>query len=181
MSCMMSRNIEIKARVDDLASIRDCVRSATGEGSVVLRQVDTFFACPHGHLKLRELADSRGAELIYYERPNHTGPKESRYVVHRTEDGESLRHVLSQSLGVLGVVRKRRELFLVGQTRVHLDEVEGLGSFVELEVVLRPDQSPSEGTAVATSLMKQLHIPDDHLVDRAYVELFEDAARPEIG
>ena len=59
----------------------------------------------------------------------------------------------------------------MGQTRVHLDEVEGLGTFVELEVVLRPDQSPAEGTLIATGLMKKLGISDDQLVDRAYLDL----------
>jgi adenylate cyclase class IV len=105
----MNRNIEIKARVDNLASVRDRAKALVGETSVVLKQEDTFFVCPNGRLKLRQSAGSAEAELIYYERPDRRGPKESHYVIHRTRDGESLKQVLSQSLGVRGVVRKRRE------------------------------------------------------------------------
>ncbi len=170
----MNRNVEIKARVDNLTPIRDRVRNLADKGPVILEQKDTFFVCPHGRLKLRQLTGAPEAELIYYERPDRKGPKESHYIVHRTRNGDDLHRVLAQSLGVQGVVCKRRELFLVGQTRVHLDEVEGLGSFVELEVVLQPDQSPSEGTVVATALMERLGITSGQLVDRAYLDLLAD-------
>ena len=102
----MNRNVEIKARVDSLTPIRDGVRALADEGSRILEQEDTFFACPRGRLKLRQLVGAPEAELIYYERPDHAGPKESRYIVHRTRDGESLKQVLSQSCGIRGVVRK---------------------------------------------------------------------------
>jgi predicted adenylyl cyclase CyaB len=171
MSEQMKRNVEIKAQVSSLAAIRDRVRALVSEGPTVLQQEDTFFVCPSGRLKLRQFVGAAEAELIYYERPDCEGPKESHYVVHRARDGEGLKQVLSQSLGVRGVVRKHRELFLMGQTRVHLDEVEGLGMFVELEVKLRPDQSPVEGTSIATQLMEQLGITGDQLVDRAYIDL----------
>jgi predicted adenylyl cyclase CyaB len=167
----MNRNVEIKARVDSLAPVRDRIESLHGKGPTVLRQEDTFFVCPTGRLKLRQSPDSPEAELIYYKRANLAQPKETQYIIHRTRDGESLKQAMSQSLGIQGVVRKRRELFLVGQTRVHLDEVEGLGTFVELEVVLRPDQSSAEGTAIATKLMQQLGISGNDLIDGAYIDL----------
>jgi predicted adenylyl cyclase CyaB len=173
----MNRNVEIKARVDSLASIRDSVRNLADKGPLILEQTDTFFVCPHGRLKLRQLVGSAEAELIYYERQDRKGPKESHYVVHRSPDGEGLKRLLSQSLGVRGVVCKRRELFLVGQTRVHLDDVEGLGAFVELEVVLRPDQTPSDGTLVATGLMERLGLLSGQLVDRAYLDLLDDGGQ----
>jgi predicted adenylyl cyclase CyaB len=173
----MNRNVEIKACVDSLLAIRDRVRALADDGPRLLEQEDTFFVCPKGRLKLRQLSGAAEAELIYYERSDRKGPKESHYVVHRTADGEGLKRVLSQSLGVRGVVRKRRELFLVGQTRVHLDEVEGLGTFVELEVVLRPDQTSSDGTSVAIGLMEQLGISADQLIDKAYLDLLNQ--RPE--
>jgi predicted adenylyl cyclase CyaB len=171
----MNRNVEIKARVDNLAAIRDRVKALADDGPAVLEQEDTFFACPHGRLKLRQSPGSAEAELIYYERPDRKGPRESRYVVHRTRDTESLKQVLSRALGVRGVLCKRREFFLIGQTRVHLDEVAELGTFAELEVVLRPEQDASEGTAIAAALMKQLGIANDQLVDRAYFDLLDSA------
>lgn len=75
------------------------------------------------------------------------------------------------SLGVRGVVRKKRALYMVGQTRIHLDEVEGLGAFVELEVVMQPDQSQTEGIQIARELMAKLEIQDTELVDHAYIDL----------
>ncbi len=139
-----------------------------------LEQEDTFFVCPRGRLKLRRFGGCTEAELIYYERPESSGPKESRYVVHPTADAEGLREVLAAALDVRGIVRKRRAVYLIGQTRVHLDRVEGLGEFVELEVVLRPEQNASDGVTVAHELMAKLGIPPNQLIDRAYIDLLQD-------
>jgi len=81
------------------------------------------------------LAPDKG-ELIYYERADQEGPKHSEYHLARTHDPENLKTVLSMAFGIRGVVVKSRYLFMVGQTRIHLDDVEGLGQFIELEVVL---------------------------------------------
>lgn len=169
----MNRNVEIKAKVESLDGIERRARALADEGPVVLEQEDTFFVCPHGRLKLRRLAGGAEAELIYYERPDATGPKESRYAIHRTTDAAGLCAALSAALGVRGVVRKRRTLYLIGPTRVHLDRVEGLGEFVELEVVLKPRQNVSDGVAVACELMDRLGIPQTGLVQQAYVDLLE--------
>lgn len=166
----MNRNVEIKARVESLEAIARRTREMADEGPVTLVQEDTFFACPQGRLKLRRLGAGRG-ELIYYERPDSAEPKESRYAIHRTADPDGLIGMLSLALGVRGVVRKRRTLYLIGRTRVHLDSVEGLGEFVELEVVLQPDQSVCEGTAIARDLMARLGITPDQLVHGAYIDL----------
>ena len=84
---------------------------------------------------------------------------------------EALKAILTTTLGVVGVVRKRRWLYMVGQTRVHLDRVEGLGEFVELEVVLHPDQPGEEGVAITQGLMARLGIAEGQLVDVAYIDL----------
>jgi predicted adenylyl cyclase CyaB len=167
----MKRNIEIKAKVTGLDAIRQIVAGLADSGPMDLEQEDTFFASPRGRLKLRRLGGCAEAELIYYERPGGSGPKESRYIVHPTADAEGLRDVLAAALDIRGVVRKRRTVYLIGQTRVHLDQVEGLGEFVELEVVLRPEQNPAEGVAVARELMEKLGLSAGQLVDRAYIDL----------
>ena len=133
-------------------------------------QEDTFFVVPHGRLKLRKLS-STSAELIYYERENGPGPKESRYSIYPTSEPESLKAVLGTSLGVRGIVRKTRTLYMVGQTRIHLDEVEALGSFVELEVVLQANQSHADGVRIARELMAKLEIQDSELLEEAYIDL----------
>jgi predicted adenylyl cyclase CyaB len=84
-----------------------------------------------------------------------------------------LNEVLSQALGVRGVVRKKRTLYWTGQTRIHLDDVEGLGTFLELEVVLEPGQSTVEGVDMARQIMKRLNIEEDNLVEAAYIDLLE--------
>ena len=167
----MNRNVEIKAAVSDLAVVRQRAEELADEGPTVLEQEDTFFVCPHGRLKLRRLAGSRQGELIYYEPPSTAGPKESRYIVQPTSDAEGLCAVLSAALGIRGVVRKRRTLYLIGQTRVHLDEVEGLGPFVELEVMLDPQQGVEEGQAIARRLMAELGLLPEQLIEKAYVDL----------
>ncbi len=169
----MNRNIEIKAKVDDVEAIAQRAQELGGTGPTVLEQVDTFFVCPRGRLKLRQFADSKEGELIYYERADETGPKQSRYDLHRTPDSESLCAALSAALGVRGVVRKTRALYLIGPTRVHLDRVEGLGQFVELEVVLEPEQDTAHGVDIARNLMEKLGIPRAGLVQRAYIDLLE--------
>lgn len=171
----MPTNVEIKARVDDLAAIRSRAEALAGSPGEYLTQEDTFFRTSRGRLKLRMLAPAR-AELIYYERTDAPGPKRSDYRVSPASDPAALRDVLSAALGIRGIVRKRRTLCIVGQTRIHLDEVEGLGDFVELEVVLRPGQGPDEGESIARDLMARLGIPADGLVAGAYLDLLERRA-----
>lgn len=168
----MPTNIEIKARVHDPERIlRAAGAVADGPGSI-LEQVDLFFHVPRGRLKLRILGPSQ-AELIGYERPDQAGPKSSSYSVLPVEDPGALRAILETTLGLRGSVRKTRTLFLAGRTRIHLDEVEGLGSFVELEVVLREGEDPRTGEIEAQNLMARLGIEPGDLVREAYIDLLE--------
>ena len=168
----MPVNIEIKARVRDFAAIRSRAEALSDTPVQVIPQEDTFFHAPGGRLKLRQLAPDR-AQLVYYERSDQDGPKRSNYHIFETRDPENLKTALSMALGVRGVVRKTRFLYLVGQTRVHLDEVEGLGQFMELEVVLHPEQTDAEGQAIAEDLMTRLGVREDDLLKGAYMDLIE--------
>ena len=170
----MARNVEIKARASDPAVIQRRVEALGALAVGELTQTDTFFNATDRRLKLREFGDGT-AELISYVRDDQCGPKLSNYLVMIVSDPDRLRSVLAHTLGVRGVVRKRRTLLLLGQTRIHLDEVEGLGTFIELEVVLRDDQPDSEGERVARDLLEKLAIPPSDLVARAYIDLVEDA------
>jgi predicted adenylyl cyclase CyaB len=166
----MGRNVEIKARARDYETQRERAAALATQGPWVLEQSDTFFPCAQGRLKLRELGAGRG-ELIHYSRPDRPGPKASEYSLFVTDQPEALRETLSAALGVRGVVRKRRTLYLAGQTRIHLDEVEGLGEFLELEVVLAEGQSVAEGQRIAEELMERLGIRAEDLVEGAYLDL----------
>lgn len=166
----MARNIEIKARAFDLEAVRSQARRLAGSEPEELVQRDTFYQTPRGRLKLREI-NGKHAELIYYERPDRSGPKTSSYTVSPVSDPRTMHELLARLFERTATVAKRRELVLVGPTRVHLDEVEGLGCFLELEVVLADDQSEADGQAIAVRLMDELGISSANLVAGAYVDL----------
>lgn len=168
----MPRNVEIKARVPDPVRLRALALAVAGGPPVVIEQDDTFFAVATGRLKLRTFADGTG-ELIFYERADRAGPKNSHYALAPVADAAALREVLAAALPVRGRVRKRRELLLAGRTRIHLDRVEGLGDFLELEVVLAADEEIAAGEAEAQALMARLEVAPGDLVAGAYLDLQE--------
>ena len=168
----MPANIEIKARVADFESLKKAADQLSNSGCQVISQEDTFFNCPAGRLKLRELNPQRG-QLIYYQRQDIVGPKHSEYKIFDTNDPAGLKLILETAFGIRGVVTKTRYLYLVGQTRIHLDDVVGLGKFMELEVVLKPGQTDAQGQAEAEKLMAALGIKETDLIDSAYMDMLE--------
>ncbi len=170
----MASNIEIKARLlpEQAVRLRADALSRSSRAPEVLHQTDTFYNASSGRLKLREFEDG-SAELIAYERSDGTGPTRSSFVCSPCANPKSLHEALSRSVGIRGVVEKRREVIHIGQTRLHLDDVVGLGLFLELEVVLRDNQSPQEGEAIARELMAAFGIDSGSLIDVAYIDLLE--------
>jgi len=168
----MARNIEIKAQVSDLDAVRASARSLALNPAEILQQTDTFFAVSRGRLKVREFSDGTG-ELISYERPDDRDPKESVYQRYASRNARALLETLGKALPVRGIVVKRREVFLVGRTRIHLDQVQGLGAFVELEVVLSDGESAEDGKDVARDLCRKLDVPETGLLAQAYIDLLE--------
>lgn len=168
----MPSNIEIKAYARNFDEIRRRAEALSDSAVEVIPQEDTFFNTSQGRLKLRVLSANQG-QFIYYTRPDQGGPKRSDYHISLTSDSENLKRVLELAYGIRGVVRKTRYLYLVGQTRVHLDDVEGLGQFLELEVVLREGQSDAEGQAIAEDLMTRLGVERSDLLEGAYMDLLE--------
>lgn len=166
----MSHNIEIKAHIDSVQALAAKVVALADEGPIEIAQDDTFFRCDSGRLKLRAFSNGTG-ELIYYRRANQLGPKESFFVLSPTAAPDSLRESLSLAYGQVGRVRKHRVLFLVGRTRVHLDKVEQLGHFLELEVVLADDEPSDAGVHEAHELMEKLDVKPYQLIEDAYVDL----------
>ncbi len=166
----MPRNIEIKVRIPGVAAVLPRARALADGPEQAIPQDDTFFHAPHGRLKLREFADG-SAELIHYQRPDTGAAKASDYVRVAVSDPAALREALARGLGVQGRVRKRRLLLLVGSTRIHLDQVEGLGDFVELEVVLSDGQTDAQGAATAEALMQALGLGMAPRLAGAYLDL----------
>ncbi len=176
----MARNIEIKARIASVEALEPKAAALANSGPIKIFQDDTFFQCETGRLKLRSFSETNG-ELIYYKRSNQPGPKESFYVRSQTDEPASLREALLLAYGEAGRVRKNRTLYLVGRTRVHLDKVEGLGDFLELEVVLSEGESTQSGIDVAHHLMAQFGIEPAQLIEGAYVELLMEKVPPTVN
>lgn len=166
----MPTNIEIKAKARDPQRQEQLAAGLSTGALEVLDQVDTFFNVASGRLKLRELASTHG-ELIHYEREDIAGPKSCKYSIIATDQPAAMRKLLGDALGVPGEVRKRRKVYHAGQTRIHFDEVVGLGTFLELEVVLRPEQSREEGERIARAIMERLEIRESELIEGAYIDL----------
>ncbi|ERL89322.1 uncharacterized protein LOC125502501 [Dendroctonus ponderosae] len=166
-------NVEIKAKVSNLSLLLERAEKLAGSEALVLKQHDTFYCTQKGRLKLRRLLDANGeGELIHYNRPDTEGPKLSQFekVTIGAQSLNGLHDVLTAALGARTDVRKVRRLFLVGQTRVHIDQVEGLGDFMELEVCLKEGQTVEEAKQVAQGLMDKLGIEKEDLISGAYAD-----------
>jgi len=167
---MTGRNVEIKARLSDPDHTASIVAQIADSGPVIIEQEDVFFNCSKGRLKLRTFSDKTG-ELIYYNRDSGSRPYECNYSIVKTSDPSLIHSILTEALGIRGVIRKSRTLFMYGQTRIHLDDVDGLGKFIEIEVVLAAGQTTSEGINIAHSLMQRLEISESDLIDAAYIDM----------
>lgn len=170
----MARNVEIKARIESVDALTPRAAALADQGPTEIVQDDTFFACPNGRLKLRAFSATAG-QLIFYRRANQAGPKESFFLISPTSSPDTLREALTLAYGPAGRVRKRRTLYIAGRTRIHLDRVEGLGDFLELEVVMADGESADAGVAEAHDLLAKLGISPGQLVERAYVDLLNAA------
>ncbi|MFC1784844.1 class IV adenylate cyclase [Candidatus Neomarinimicrobiota bacterium] len=168
---MILKNVEIKARITDYDKVKRLVEDLCHNPIYTEQQEDTFFNSSKGRLKLRE-SDGE-SEIIYYDRSNSYEPKQSDIAISFTKNPDSLKSVLSKSNGIRGIIKKKRILYKYGQTRIHLDDVEGLGNFIELEVVLEQNQTSKDGERIAYNLMNKFDIQKTDLIDIAYIDLIE--------
>ena len=166
----MPRNIEIKARIDSVEALLAVAQALADGPPQTIEQDDSFFVCANGRLKLRDFGDGSG-ELIHYQRADTAGPKLSDYVRVTTREPAALREALGRAQGMLGRVLKTRWLLRAGPTRIHLDRVEGLGDFLELEVELRDGQSEADGVAIADALLQALGVSPTQRLAGAYLDL----------
>jgi len=167
------QNIEIKSHVRDRAAMETRVRELGAEPVWTHRQRDVFFPVPEGYLKLRRVEGQPG-ELIAYIRAAGTDPRPSDYDIAPVADPARMEEVLSRALGVRGVVEKTRRLLIWRHTRIHLDEVENLGSFLELETVAREIPLETAETE-AREVIARLELDPADFLDRPYLELLEDS------
>lgn len=166
----MRRNIELKVRLPRLHEARQIAQQLATNTLGVEQQIDTYFRCPNGRLKLREKAGA-DAELIWYARPDEAGPKASDYVLVPIAAPAELKQALTSAWGEWLVVRKRREIFLYQNVRIHLDEVEQLGSFLEFEAVLEPKMDVQYGYDQLAELQQRFGIVAADRLEGSYSDL----------
>jgi len=163
-------NVEIKAHCSDHQAIRDILNRRNARYVGEDHQVDTYFNVATGRLKLREGTIENS--LIYYQRPNSAGPKRSDVLLYRVAPDPSLREVLAASLGIKVVVDKRREIFFDENVKIHLDRVQGLGTFLEIEAI-DADATLSEAhlKGQCDTFMKLFSVREADLVEESYSDL----------
>jgi homotetrameric cytidine deaminase len=171
---MANVNVELKARAADLDAVVERCVSLGAEDRGVLHQRDTYFAARSARLKLREERD-RGSELIVWGRPDVEEPKESTYVLAPVSAPEPMLEALEYALGApVVVVSKRRRLFMWEGVRIHIDDVDELGTFIEFEAVLESGAGEAELAAAhekVAHLRRELQVEDDGLVSVGYADL----------
>ncbi|HEX4465614.1 MAG TPA: class IV adenylate cyclase [Solirubrobacteraceae bacterium] len=168
------RNIELKASDQDSANSLNTCRALGAVDHGEIEQRDTYFEVTRGGLKLREEHPGR-AHLIQFERADEPQQRESRYRVIEVDDGVVLCAALSVALGVRGVVAKRRRLLIWRDVRIHLDDVERLGAFIELEAVAPPDSDLTHEHALIGELRRAFAITDERLLSVGYAKLLKEA------
>jgi predicted adenylyl cyclase CyaB len=167
----MARNIEIKARAQHFEQLRERAAALSPDAPLIFRQQDFFYDVPRGRLKLRQFDDGTPAELIFYQRDDRDGPKASYYTRSPVTNPEAMHSLLATALTTRGIVTKERHVYIVGRTRIHLDRVDGLGDFVELEVVLAQDDDEEGGEKEAHAELREHGVPESDLVAVAYVDM----------
>ena len=169
----MPRNIELKARLTDLVRARQTAERLATQRLGTWRQIDTYFHCPQGRLKLRQ-ADGRSAELIAYRRDDAAAARASDYQIVPVTNPETLKQALAMVLGVRVVVDKQREVFLHHNVRIHLDQVQALGLFLEFEAVIGGGTDEPAGHEQLQRLCQEFGLEPADLVPRSYGDLLEN-------
>ena len=171
---MTRRNVELKARYPDLQAGADIAGGLGSTDADTLVQVDTYFHAADGRLKLREITSrvkGESAELIWYARPDSVAARTSQFHVVPVPRPAPIIDALDAGLGIQVVVRKTRRLFLHENVRIHLDEVEGLGNFLEFEAVLEEGQDEADGYAQLETLQRDFKIHNEAIVGTSYSDL----------
>ena len=162
-------NIEFKARCTDPDKIRGLLTSMDAQFEGTDHQTDTYFTTPQGRLKLRE--GTIETNLIFYYRENVSGPKKSDCILYSPGDSEALKKILEHSKATRTVVRKEREIWYLGNIKIHIDRLDELGSFVEIEAKQEGDLSEEDLHGQCQDLLREFGITDEDLVAESYSDM----------
>lgn len=170
-------NVEIKARAYSTEFVRNWLVGHGADFKGTDKQTDTYFNVAHGRLKLRE--GNIENNLIYYERNNQKGPKSSQFHLVKIEDARRLKEVLTKSCGVKVMVEKRREIYYIDNVKFHIDEVPGLGTFIEIEAGnVLIDKTETELREQCNFYLKEFGIKEEDLVADSYSDMLLNTPQP---
>lgn len=164
-------NVEIKARCADPSYVRQWLQNNGADFKGTDHQSDTYFAVANGRLKLRE--GNIENNLIYYERPDQAGPKNSHFHLVKVEDAAGLKEVLRKANGIKKIVLKKREIYFIANVKFHIDEVPGLGSFVEIEAGNKtaPELNQQQLLDQCNYYLQAFKIGEEELMEGSYSDL----------
>ncbi|MBY0527050.1 MAG: class IV adenylate cyclase [Gemmataceae bacterium] len=164
------RNLELKARCTDLDRARAASLQLGATPAGIENQTDTYFQAPIGRLKLREI-EGQPAVLVSYDRPNREAARLSIYYLVPVPDAVTMKAALTAALGIRGEVRKRREILLWHNVRIHLDEVADLGRFIEFEAVLSRSEDETAAAGRLDELCRALAIVPAERLPTSYADM----------
>jgi predicted adenylyl cyclase CyaB len=164
--------VEIKAKIQNLELIRKKIVQVNANKKGKFHQFDTYFNVAKGRLKLREIKEKRNAQLIYYDRENTSEPKKSKILMIEISTPKELKKILRKTLGVKTTVKKIREIYDYQGIKIHLDRVEGLGTFLEFEKeTLNNKKATEKGGKDLKELLQKLGIPETDLLSGSYSDI----------
>ncbi len=162
-------NIEIKSKCHNLEGIRELLKLNNAHFKGIDYQIDTYFNVNNGRLKLRE--GNIENSLIYYDRANKSGPKQSNVTLFRYDKGSTLKDVLVNSLGIFVVVKKQREIYFIDNVKFHIDKVDNLGNFVEIEAIGELNINKKELLRQCDKYLKMFDINKKDLIEESYSDM----------
>jgi predicted adenylyl cyclase CyaB len=166
----MHINVEFKAYCNFPDKIREILKIQGADYKGRDHQVDIYFNVPNGRLKLRK--GNIENSLISYQREDIAGSKQSNVHLFHIEPGTSLEEILTTTLGVKVVVDKQRDIYFIENVKFHVDEVQGLGSFVEVEAIdLKGDIGREKLQQQCNQYKKMLGVKDEDLIAQSYSDL----------
>jgi len=167
---MNAINIEIKAKCADLEKIKNILNTKQARFVGIDHQIDTYFNAKDGRLKLRE-GNIENA-LIHYKRANQAGPKKSEVILYKSKPNSSLKQLLVASVGIKTIVEKHRSIYFIENVKFHLDEVQDLGSFVEIEAIdTNGSRNEKDLETQCQHYLQLFEINDKDLVEKSYSDL----------
>lgn len=166
----MKKNFEIKVKLDNQEKTIKLLRMFC-KGKKVIKQrqfqEDIYYRVNKGRLKLR-IIDGKTGNLIHYFRSNETGKRVSNYTISETNTPKELNTILSSLYGVLITVKKSREITIIDDTRIHIDKVNGLGNYLEIEIIFN---SIKEARDRMRGLIKSLELNEKAFIKVSYSDL----------